>query len=196
MRIPWKLRVVWQAVYVQDEILIFRLDGREEVPETAPSLSDGETWHIETAPVEEVRADRQGRWPPGLRALAGLQLDHAVANVLFVGTVAAAWGFTTRSVAVWPITETGTALHTHPADVTLTAFETQPAFRGRKLYQTLLASMLRTSFADGAPAAHIWCRASNAASRAAIERVGFRPTATHQRLRVLGVSRRRVVPLG
>jgi RimJ/RimL family protein N-acetyltransferase len=64
-------------------------------------------------------------------------------------------------------------------------FHVLPEFRGRRLYQALLADILHKRFAAGATRAYITVLASNAPSRIAIERVGFRLVRTNRYRRVL-----------
>ena len=73
------------------------------------------------------------------------------------------------------LTETpGASLEFEPGAVSLYDFHVLPEFRGRRLYQALLTDILQKRFAEGASTAYITVLASNAPSRAAIERVGFK----------------------
>jgi GNAT superfamily N-acetyltransferase len=191
MKIPWKVRMAARAVYAADEVMVFHATPPLESPRT-PSGSDAVV-HVRDVPCVDVCAGRGDPWPAGLRALAAGQPPTAVAHVLSVDGKHASWGFSTIGLTSWPITETGTELLMPPASACLAAFETAPEFRGRKLYQRLLSHILTCRFEDGAAHAFIWCLTSNAPSRAAIERVGFRHAATHRRTTVLGRARTHIV---
>jgi GNAT superfamily N-acetyltransferase len=183
--------MVARAVYAADEVLVFHATPQlvsPVMPTDAHPLV-----HVREVSRDDVCAGRGGQWPAGLRALAAGQPPAAVAHVLSVDGTAASWGFSTVGLASWPITETNTELRMPPASACLAAFETAPEFRGRKLYQRLLSHILASRFDDGAAHAFIWCLTSNAPSRAAIERVGFRHSATHRRTTVLGRARTQIV---
>ena len=62
---------------------------------------------------------------------------------------------------------------------------TIPEFRGRKLYQSLLAHILMQRFGDGADRAYIDVNERNQPSLQAIRRVGFRPVARRRSWRFL-----------
>lgn len=88
----------------------------------------------------------------------------------------AAWGH-----SYWPgeparLTEIGEVFLDYEAkSVSLYDFYTLPEFRGRGLYQALLAAVLRKRFAEGAERAYVTAPASVKAACRGAHRVGFRP---------------------
>lgn len=98
----------------------------------------------------------------------------------------AGWGYSYYPDRPAELTETPGAVLEFPAGaVSLYDFHVLPAFRGRRIYQALLAHILGQRFAEGAPAAFITVLESNAPSRVAIERVGFRLTGANEYRRFL-----------
>ena len=94
-------------------------------------------------------------------------------TVLINGRLAG-WGYSYYPSEPAQLTETpGATLAFEPKAVSLFDFHVIPEFRGRRLYQALLAHILRLRFAEGATRAYITVLASNVPSRAAIERTGF-----------------------
>jgi RimJ/RimL family protein N-acetyltransferase len=96
----------------------------------------------------------------------------------------AGWGW---SFAPFVLPETwGLRLFDPPLKaVALIAFYTIPEFRGRKLYQALLAHILMQHFSDGEASAYIDVNERNQISLQAIRRVGFRPVARYRSWRFL-----------
>jgi CelD/BcsL family acetyltransferase involved in cellulose biosynthesis/ribosomal protein S18 acetylase RimI-like enzyme len=87
----------------------------------------------------------------------------------------AGWGYSYLPSAPAQLTETpGATLDFEPGAASLYDFQVLPEFRGRRLYQALLTRILQGRFAEGATRAYITVLESNAPSRTAIERVGFR----------------------
>lgn len=100
--------------------------------------------------------------------------EHTLHTLLINGSLAA-WGISYSPNESSVLSESGGAiLEFQPGSVSLYDFYTLPEFRGRKLYQSLLAHILRQRFDQGAQHAYIGVAANNVASRKAIERVGFR----------------------
>ena len=86
----------------------------------------------------------------------------------------AGWGYSYLPTEPAHLTETpGATLEFEPGSASLYDFHVLPEFRGKRLYQALLTDILRKRFAQGVPRAYITVLESNAASRKAIERVGF-----------------------
>ena len=103
---------------------------------------------------------------------------------MLVGGLLAGWGFSTpaRSGKGWLM-----ALFDSPSSaVLLISFYTIPEFRGRKLYQALLAHILMQRFSEGAARAYIFVKQRNQPSLRAILRVGFRLVARHANPRGCG----------
>ena len=97
----------------------------------------------------------------------------------------AGWGYSFYPTEPVQLTETpGATLAFPPQTVSLYDFHVVPEFRGRRIYEAFLAHVARSRFAEGAPRAYASALTSNLASRAGLERVGFRIVArnVHRRL--------------
>jgi GNAT superfamily N-acetyltransferase len=105
-------------------------------------------------------------------------------HTVLVGGRLAAWGWSFAPVVLQDNWDA--RLFDPPSSaVSLFNFYTIPEFRGRKLYQSLLAHILMQRFGDGAERAYIDVNERNRPSLQAIRRVGFRPIARRRSWRFL-----------
>ena len=178
------LRAAWSAVYTDEALVVFAI-GPEQLKPVTPA-SDG-PWSAKSSDVAsfETREALPARVTVELQSAPAGQWIHWIE----IDGRIASWGFSTPWQGAWRLTETRSALHVPHGGVCLTAFETQPEFRGRRLYPAVLTAILRSRFGGGATRAYIWCRRQNHASYAAIKRVGFQEVAVHRYRRMLGVTR-------
>ena len=106
--------------------------------------------------------------------------------ILIDGEIAG-WGFTSCIDGPFPVLEAhGAPVPATRGDVVLSAFHVRVRYRGRGLYQAMLAEMAGTAFRAGAARVWIYARAENLASCSAILRVGFRPVGRWIASRLLG----------
>lgn len=153
------------------------------------ALHPGETIEIHENALEDLA--RRDIWDDeGARDIGwqvriftdGVKAGRTLHTLLVNGRLAA-WGHSYWPTEPATLTEVGAVqLHFEPGSVSLYDFHTLPEFRGRKLYQALLTAILKQRFAEGAERAYITVLARNAPSRAAIERVGFRPVVVNEAL--------------
>lgn len=180
------LQALWDALYTDRTVVVFAIDPKQVNP-VVPQLI-GEHWSMGSDTVATYR--EPGALPDHVASeLASAPAGQRI-HWVKVGSRTASWGFSTPWQGPWPLTETKSHLVVSAGGVCLTAFETLPDFRGRRLYPSVLTAILVERFAEGATRAHIWCRHDNRASYRAIKLVGFRETAVHRYRRVLGVTRR------
>jgi hypothetical protein len=179
-----------RLLWANDSLIVFEITAPDVRPQ-APRLDAGVPWAVDERELRGIDEAAAAAFPSALRASVPHFAPEDRLHTVTVDGELAAWGFSAFPSARWPLTETGTTLDMPPASGCLTAFETLPQYRGRRLYPTLLTSMLTGLFGRGASRAFIWCHPENGASRSAIARVGFRPIAVHSRRSVLGVSRSR-----
>ena len=177
-----------RLVWADDSLLVFAARAVDVRPQV-PTLDAGVPWSVVDREVRSIDAATAAGLPSSLRAALPYFAPDARLHTVHVDGELAAWGFSAFPTATWPLVETATTLEMPPASGCLTAFETVPRFRGRRLYPTLIVSMLDDLFGRGAAQVFIWCRSENHASRAAIARVGFRQVAEHALQRRFGVSR-------
>lgn len=162
-----------------------------EAASVEPRLKAGETCEFRRDEIRDL-AKWEGAARETARALAlmlqsapdALRRGRTLHTVLVNGQLAG-WGW-----SYWPtepalVTETETTLEFEPKSVSLYDYFVLPEFRGRRLYQALLAQILRERFAEGAERAYIGVLAANTASLKAIERVGFRVIAVDELQRFL-----------
>ncbi len=175
-------------LWTREGLVVFQMRP-EQLNPIAPELS-GVRWTIRSATVPAFLAGDRVTSPESLAAeLRSARPGQRVHWIEVQGTVIS-WGFSTPAAGSWPLTETRSRLTVPMGGVCLTAFETLPAYRGRRLYPAILTQIVQERFREGAPTAFIWCRQENVASYRAIERVGFRKIAFHRYSRLLGVVRR------
>jgi ribosomal protein S18 acetylase RimI-like enzyme len=179
---------VRRALLSHESLVVFRLRPGELRPVTA-DFALGEAGRLWSTSAEGVQQGELAPFPPRLDAELRDPAPTRRLHLIEVDGRIAAWGFSTVAVATWPLTETASTLAVEPGGVCLTAFETIPEYRGRRFYPSILTRIVEERFAEGVPAAYIWCATDNRASYNSIKRVGFREIAIHRRRRVLGISR-------
>jgi len=147
----------------------------------APRLEPGESCDFHDNAVEDLLG-----WHGSSPYIASLLTHHArgysraraggrTFHTVVVNGRLAGWGYSYAPSEPAHLTETpGATLEFEAGAVSLYDFHVLPEFRGRRLYQALLTDILRKRFAEGASSAYITVLESNAPSRVAIERVGFR----------------------
>lgn len=172
------------ALYLDETLVVFSV-GPDQINGVDPQLG-GASWISRSASLTGV--------PTGDVRLAQLAATEALVarpgqrmHWISVDDRAVSWGFSTPWRGPWPLSETRSVLQVPEGGVCLTAFETIPQYRGRRLYPAVLTSILKERFAEGMQLAYIWCRRNNRASYRAIRSVGFRELTTHRYRRVLGV---------
>jgi CelD/BcsL family acetyltransferase involved in cellulose biosynthesis len=146
----------------------------------SPKLAPGESWEVHDNRPEDLLAWNGAS--VGTAAIIGQvarnygrtrSANRTLHTVLVNGRLAG-WGFSYVPETDCELTETpGVRLQFEAGAVSLYDFHTIPEFRGRRLYQALLAEIVRRRFAEGAQVAYIAVLEANTASRVAIERVGF-----------------------
>jgi RimJ/RimL family protein N-acetyltransferase len=181
--------VAARALWIRERLVVFAMRP-EQLNPVRPELGR-EDWQLRS---EALSAFHWAGAIPVPASLAG-ELRSATpgqrVHWVQVGSEIVSWGFSAPAPGSWPLTETRSRLRVPLGGVCLFAFETVPAFRGRRLYPAVLTGILDERFREGATLAYIWCRQDNVASYRAIRRVGFREVAVHEFERFLGVSRRR-----
>ena len=188
-RLPWRVQLLLHRLWSKDAVLVYRMASDAEVPAADASAAKGLDFSISTVREATARGDAM---PPHLRRNLPDFPDDALVHFVRAGGRVACWGISLGPLPSWPITETNTTLTMPPSSVCMVAFETEPAFRGRGIYKTLLREILRSRFASGVRWAYIWCEETNTPSRAAIERVGFTLVARHEQRHILGIASRKV----
>lgn len=182
------------TLWTRESLIVFHMRP-EQLNPVVPRPS-GARCTIHSATVPAFLASPRPSLPPSVAAeLRSARPDQRIHWIEVEGAMVS-WGFSTRAAGAWPLTETRSRLTVPAGGVCLTAFETLPAHRGRRLYPAILTRILEERFGEGAPAAYIWCRRDNAASYSAIQRVGFRELALHRYSRLLGVGWRSESSLG
>lgn len=177
--------VVWSA----DSLVIFRIESSQVQP-VPVRLEDDERWTYRAMRAAHVRHQFSIDLPDNLVAALDEARGEQRVHIMDVDGHVAAWGFSAAPANGWPLWETGSTLVAEEGAVCLFAFETLPAYRGRRLYPSIMLRILAERFQDGASAAYIWCRPTNAASYAAIKRVGFEEVSIHRSVRLFGFGRR------
>jgi RimJ/RimL family protein N-acetyltransferase len=188
-RLPWRVQVLLHRLWSRDSVLVYRMGSDAKIPTADPTTANTLDFTIVTVGEAKARADAM---PAHLRRNLPDFPDDALVHFALVGGRIACWGISVGPLPSWPITETNSTLTMPPGSVCMVAFETEPEFRGRGIYKTLLREILRSRFASGAALAYIWCEESNTPSRAAIERVGFTLVARHEQRHILGIASRTV----
>jgi CelD/BcsL family acetyltransferase involved in cellulose biosynthesis/ribosomal protein S18 acetylase RimI-like enzyme len=164
----------------------------EQLRPVAPKLKSGETFAVHDGCAEDLL--RTSGTEPSLsriltetaRSFARERDDSRTLHTILVNGELAGWGYSYWPTKPAALSETPAAvLEFEPRSVSLYAFHTITAFRGRRLNQALLTHILRSRFAQGAERAYIGVLASNAPSRGAIERVGFRLRRKNEYVRLL-----------
>lgn len=186
---PWRVQMLLHRLWSRDTVLVYRMASDAEVLRSDPSAANGLDFSISTVREAKARGDAM---PAHLRRNLPDFPDDALVHFVLVEGRIACWGISLGPLPSWAITETDTTLTMPPSSVCMVAFETEPEFRGRGIYKTLLREILRSRFASGAAWAYIWCDESNTPSRAAIERVGFTLVARHEQRHILGIASRTV----
>jgi GNAT superfamily N-acetyltransferase len=157
-----------------------------------PALAAGETCEVHDNRIDDLLL-WNGTSPSIASLLTHCARTYARAlnagrtlHTIVVGGRLAGWGYSYLPAEPAQLTETpGATLEFESGAASLYDFQVLPEFRGRRIYQALLGDILRKRFAAGAPRAYIAVLASNAPSRIAIERVGFRLFRTNRYRRVL-----------
>lgn len=181
--------VAARALWTHERLVVFEMRP-EQLNPAAPELG-GEEWRLHSEAASGFRWTGDRPLPAPLAAELRKAVPGQRIHWIDVAGEPVSWGFSAPARGSWPLTETRSHLLVLPGEVCLIAFETVPAFRGRRLYPAVLTGILQERFREGAPTAYIWCRQDNVASYRAIRRVGFRAAAVHDYYRLLGVSRRR-----
>lgn len=176
-----------EALWSDCTLVVFRITPEQAVS-VAPALDDGVSWSYECRTPHELARMEQPLPASLVGELAQGAPDRRI-HLLRVAGALASWGVSDTPDGWWPLTETRSILPVEPRGVCLTAFETEPRYRGHRLYPALLSRILRERFSEGARVAFIWCEQDNAASHAGIIRVGFRELARHRARRVLWMRR-------
>jgi hypothetical protein len=180
----WAATTIW----TREQLVVFQIRP-EQLNSVAPLASAGRVT-IRSKAVAAFRDEVPGPLPASLATeLQSARSDYRVHWVEVEGALAS-WGFSADAAGSWPLTETRSSLVVPAGGVCLTAFETIPTLRGRRLYPALLTAILAERFSEGVPVAYIWCRRENVASYRAIRGVGFRETEVHRYSRLLGLVRR------
>jgi RimJ/RimL family protein N-acetyltransferase len=177
------------AIWSAESLVIFRIQPAQVRPVTAP-VDEASPWSYRNVSVPELLHRSRADLPaPLARELSDAGIERRV-HMIELGGRIVSWGFSAVPRGSWPLYETRSSLEVEAGAACLVAFETLPAYRGRRFYTTILSRILEERFADGVPACYIWCSPTNAASYAAIMRVGFRKVAVHRHLRILGFAGR------
>jgi hypothetical protein len=151
-------------------------------PGTVPALPPGVEFEVVDGP--RAAADPAVAWHPD--AEARLRDGQACALVRHGAEVVAyCW---LADTPIW-VGEIGRAVVPGPDDVYFYDAFTAPAWRGRRLFPSVLARLLSVAHARGRKHALIFVGAHNQASRRAIEHARFTLTHTVTRIEVLGLSR-------
>ncbi|HET7694283.1 MAG TPA: GNAT family N-acetyltransferase [Vicinamibacterales bacterium] len=172
-------RALRSRVYDRRDGLVYAMTA-EQLRPVQPRLSEGETFEVHDNRVGDLLL-WNGESPSTASLLThcariysrGLNAGRTFHTIVVSGRLAG-WGYSYMPSEPAQLTETpGATLEFEPGAASLYDFHVLPDFRGRRLYQALLTDILRKRFAAGATRAYITVLESNAASRAAIERVGF-----------------------
>ena len=168
------------TVYDSRVGLVFSMTPEQLTP-SAPRLRTGETLEIHDNTVEDLllwngtSPNTASLITQCARTYSRARANGRALHTVVVGGRLAGWGYSYVPSGPAQLTETpGASLEFETGAVSLYDFHVLPEFRGRRLYQTLLTHILRTRFSEGASRAYIAVLESNAPSRVAIERVGFR----------------------
>ena len=178
------------ALWSADSLVVFRIDA-SQVRAVPAEVEDSERWTYRSSAVTEITREARTLLPRNLAAALDEAPDDQRVHRIDVDGHVAAWGFSIVPAGGWPLWETGSTLTVEEGAVCLLSFETLPAYRGRRLYPTIMQRILAERFTEGATAGYIWCRPTNAASYAAIKRVGFQEMSVHRSVRILGFGRHR-----
>lgn len=179
------LRAAVTALYTTETLIVFVI-GPDQLNPVTPEL-EGELWSMrcnDTSTLGDLRdvpehVTSEMRSPPPGQRMHWAEVSGRVVS----------WGFSTPWIGPWALSETRSTLIVPPGGVCLTALETLPEFRGRRLYPSVLTVILSERFSQGARRGYIWCRQDNIASYRAIKRVGFQEIAIHRYTRLLGWAR-------
>lgn len=168
------------TVYESRVGLVYSMTPAQLMP-SAPRLRPGETFEIHDNAVEDLllwngdSLNTASLLTHCARTYSRARASSRAFHTIVVGGRLAGWGYSYVPSGPAQLTETpGASLEFEPGAVSLYDFHVLPEFRGRRLYQALLTDILQKRFAEGASTAYITVLASNAPSRAAIERVGFK----------------------
>lgn len=180
----------------------YRGEVFETTPETfckaIPSHPSGESWEFRTNQVQDFLTlsggDRRGLSSLITDAVQQVNKGRNLHTILVNGQLAH-YGWSYRPAEPTWLPETDTKLEFCPAAVSLYAFFTYEAYRGRGLYSANLSEIIRSAFCQGATKAYIVCEARNVASRKAICRVGFKPCSVHTKRRFMVWSVKKNMPL-
>lgn len=180
---------VGAAIWTHERLVVFQVRPGE-LNRVAPELGS-QSWRLRSESTARFPSVAGAAIPAALASELGIAVEGQRVHWIEVAGEIVSWGFSAPARGPWPLTETRTRLHVPAGGVCLLAFQTIPAFRGRRLYPAVLTGILEERFHEGVPVAYIWCRQENRASYQAIRRVGFREVALHDYRRLLGVAWRR-----
>jgi CelD/BcsL family acetyltransferase involved in cellulose biosynthesis/RimJ/RimL family protein N-acetyltransferase len=174
------LRAAAACIYDRRTGIVYTVTP-EQLRAVEPVLRPGERCEVHENRIEDLLL-WNGSSPSTESALTAVARSFSRArnanrslHTIVVDGKLAGWGYSYPPDQPAALTETpGAILEFEPQSVSLYDFRILPEFRGRKLYQALLTAILRQRFGEGAARAYITVLESNVASRAAIERVGFR----------------------
>ena len=170
----------------------YRGEVFEATPEsfckTIPSRSSTECWEFRTDRVEDFLTvsgeDRKGLSSLISDAVHQINKGRHLHTILVNGRLAH-YGWSYRPAEPAWLPETDTKLEFSSGAVSLYAFFTYKAYRGRGLYSANLSEILQSAFHQGATKAYIVCEVRNLPSRHAICRVGFKPVSLHRKRRFI-----------
>ena len=169
-----------RTIYDKRTGLVYSLTP-EQIRPVQPRLLPGETVDAHDNCVEDMllwegpSVDTASKITEAVRGYARLRNSGRSLHTIVISGRLAGWGYSYFPKEHAQLTETpGALLEFDPDSVSLYDFFTIPEFRGRKLYPTLLAHIVRQRFDEGAKKAYIAVLEKNQASKRAIELVGFR----------------------
>jgi CelD/BcsL family acetyltransferase involved in cellulose biosynthesis/GNAT superfamily N-acetyltransferase len=168
------------AVYDRRIGLVYSITPADLRP-VAPVTSSGDVVEIHDDRIEDLlRCSVSSMYTSSLlthcaRTFSRGRATGRTFHTIVVNGRLAGWGYSYLPAEPAQLTETpGATLEFEAGSASLYDFHVLPEWRGRRLYQALLSDIVRKRFAEGVNRAYITVLESNAASRKAIERVGFR----------------------
>lgn len=174
------IRVCWKKVREKSDAVVYRMSSEDWLKAGVGNSTDEAFEFRENEVYDLLRAetnDREALDEIGLkvREIADLLKTKRTLHTVLIDGKLAGWGISYLPEEPAVLTETGgTTLEFEADSASMYSFYTLPAYRGRKVYQSLLRNILSRRFEAGAKQVYISSLTNNKASRKAIERVGFR----------------------
>ena len=175
-----------ERVFDQKKLLLFAVDVRQ-IRRVEPVLHAGESFSTRVLTPDEASAMIQSRDRNVMRG----HLDGALGMELllagFINGHLVAWNLVAcPPLTSWPLGETVSNLKLSATDAVFTAGFVVPEFRGRRIFQAMYTASANLAAERGAIRMWSWCEEWNKPSENAMLAVGFQPTGSHARWRLLG----------